>query len=503
MRGDARKTLKETIKPRRIYDKKTGKFIAYRVELKAPCYFILSHPLSRFRRFESYWIGYDEAKYCAKLGTIPAFMVNLNKFTILKLWGEMAKKLFLPPAEPIPEEGYTYWKLAPESSRGSGRFPELSSMNFVLKQNADIKIYDGNASNNLEDYFTYGFWTFPKRGFCDSTIIINDEKQVHTVIKASKSIYIPIERYTQPMDLGREKQVPIGMLTLLGLTKEESRFRLQKIENVALQKDIARSLEDEKRSGHFFINGIVSEFRKRSFKFPTLMEVALYERSNFELFMSIIGVVVSQRFENGDALSRVGKIEDIEKETEHILKLLFQEAGLDKTIADSVPNLFQNALESLSPIVVTNDEDVFYMPPSVFIALFENGFIERLENKRESLVNVLKVLDMIPTTSNTQILSSKECTYLKNNGLFPERIIISLRSAIDQIHLSQIMKRDVSETSYVKEEQSLDLLLDKKESRVRHSDYETHIDVITEKEQELFRYLREEEKKVRDAKRDR
>jgi len=502
--SSACQSMEDLLKPRWIKSRKTGKPVAYRVQLKTPCHFILSHPLSRFKRLEPYWIGYEDAQFCAKLGMIPAFMVNLNKFTLLRLWGEMAQKLFSPTAEPIPEEGYVHWKLVPASSRGLGRLPELSSMNFVLKQNADMSLYEGEACDCLKDYFIFGFWSFPERGFSDSTIIINDDKAVHLVLKASKSIYIPGKTYTLPMDLGKEKEMPVEMLTLLGLTREQTQYRLQKIENVVLTKDIARSLEDEQRHGRFFINGIVSEFRRRERRFPTLTKVALYEVSNFELFMSIIGLVVSQRFENIDALSRVGKLEDIEKETEQILKLLLQKASLDRTIADSFPNLFSLALESLSPIVVTDEEDVFYMSPSVFITLLEDGLIERLKKKRENLVNVLKVLDMIPRASDAQILRSKESMYLKNSGLFPERVLASLRSAIEQIYLARITKNLPPEISVgAMEEGALDLSLKEKELRVRPSDYETSIDVSSEKEQEIFRHLGEEEKKLRKAQRDR
>jgi len=496
-------SLENLLKPRWIKGRKTGKPIAYRAQLKTPCYFILSHPLSRFRRLEPYWIGYEDANFCAKLGLIPAFMVNLNKFTLLRLWGEMAQKLFSPTAEPIPEEGYVHWKLEPAGSRGLGRLPELSSMNFVLKQNADMKVYEGEACECLEDYFIFGFWAFPERGFSDSTIVINDDAAVHLVLKASKSVYIPGKTYTKPMDLGLEKQMPVEMVTLLGVTREQTQYRLQKIEDVVLTKDVARSLEDERCRGRFFINGVISEFRKRERKFPTLTTVALYEVSNFELYKSLIGLVVSQRFENIDALSRVGKLEDIEEETEQILKLLLQKAALDRTIADSFPDLFSLALKSLSPIVTTDEADVFYMHPSVFVALLEYGRID-FKRKQQDLVNVLKLLDMIPESSNADILRSEESVYLRSRGLFPELILSYLRPAAEQIYLARILKSRVLEISGdAMEKDVFDSSSKKAELPARLVNHKALIDVSTEKEQEIFRHLREEEKKLRKAQRDR
>lgn len=494
------KLLENFLDPRWIESRKTGKPIAYRIPLNTSCYFILSHPLSRFRRLEPYWVGCEDAEFCAKLGLIPAFMVNLNKFTILKLWGEISQKLFSPTAEPIPREGYVHWKLEPTGSRVFGRLPELSSMNFILKQNADMKTYEGEACECLEDYFTFGFWALPEKGFSNSTIVINDSEAVRLVLKASKSMYILREIYTKTMELGLEKQVPVTNVSLWGLNWEQKQYRLQKIEDVVLTKDVASSLEEEHRRGRFIINGVISEFRRRERRFPTLTAVALYEISNFELYNSLIGLVVSNRFENNDSLSKVGKLQELKDETEQILKLLLREVALDKTIADSFPDLFSLSLRSLSPMIIIDEADVFYVHPSVFVALLEYGRID-FKGRQKDLANVLKLLDMIPKLSLAEILCSEESDYLRKRGLFPELILSYLRKAVEQIYLSRVFKNSLQEFSDKAEDLSTEPS-QKGRSLCESLSHKAAIEISTERDQEIFRRLKEEAKKLMDAKKD-
>lgn len=496
-------TFGNFLTPRWIESRKSGMTIAYRVQLETPQYFMLSHPLSRFKRSEPYWVGYDDAKFCTQLGLVPTFALNLNKFTLLRLWGELARSLFSPRAEPIPEEDYVYWKMVPQS----GRLPEFSSMNFILKQSAEMKVYEGSGCTCFEDYFTFGFWSFPERGFSDSTVVINDDSAVHLVLKASKSLYIPTKTYVVNMDLGLEKQIPVEMLTLWGLRKEKGEYYLKKIDNVVLTKGVADTLEKEQKRGRFIINGIVSEFRKRERRFPTLTAVALYEVSNLELIMSLIGLVVSQRFQESINLSRVGTSQDIKRETEHVLSLLLQKTSLDRTFADSMPDQFSLALEYLAPIVIVNEGDVFYMHPSVYISLMERGLFYRLGKNQQDIVDVLRILDMISSKSDAEILRSKESVNLRGRGFFPEIVLSCLKMAVKQIQLSRIQKSllpEILESTHRDIKEDISNLSSKEQLRsVRSPTLQSAIIIMNKKERRVFRYFREIEKKLRKAKRDR
>lgn len=464
-------SVQKSLKPRWI-ESRSGTLIGYRLQLNDPYYFALSHPLSTFRRSEKYWVGNEDAEFCAKLGMIPAYMLNLNRFTLLKLWGDTAKKLFVPTAEPIPEEGYVYWKLAPSIS---GRPAELSSMNFVLKQNADMLSYEGQACDSFEDYFTFCFWSFPER------------------------------TYVSNMDLGKEKDMPVEMVTLWGLKKEQSNYALHRISDVVLTKNVARSLEDEEKRGQFYINGIVSQFRKRERKFPTLTAVALYEVSNIELMMSVIGMVVLERFQESSSFSLVGTLDEIKKETENVLRILLRRATLDKTIGDSISDQFSTSMEYLNPQVITDGNDVFFMHPSVFVALLEQGLLDRLKKDKQNIVSALRLLDVVASgESATRIRSSKESEYLRSKGIFAEIVVSALRPAIDQIMFSRIARSREFRASFEgtiadKEAEPSQRV---RKSNTLHPDRIASIDVVTEKDQDIFQNLREEVKKLRKAQAD-
>jgi len=462
---------------------------------------MLSHPLSRFGRSEPYWVGHEDAKFCTQLGLIPTYAVNLDKYTLLRLWGEQARNLFSPRAEPIPEEeDYVYWKMV--CKRGGARsLPQLSSMNFILKQSADLMAYQGMGCECFKRYFTFGFWCFPERGFSDSTIIINDDSTVHFVLKASKSLYIPKRTYVKQMDLGLEKRVPVEMSTLWGLRKKEGGYYLQRIDDVVLTKGVADVLEEEKNRGRFLVNGIVSEFRKRERRFPTLTSVALYEISNLELIMSAIGIVVSQRFQSNATMSRVGTLRDIKKETEHVLRILLRRARLDRTFADSMPDQFSLALDYLGPIIVTDQIDVFYMHPSVYISLLSTGMVHRLLKDDITAVNLLRLVDMIPLRSDKEILRSKESNYLKGSGIFLEILLPSLKIAIRQMQISNFLRK-TPEIPKAKPEEEIQEIPSKREL-VRPSKKEPAIDILTKEDQDILRYLEDYERKSRKARRDR
>lgn len=485
-----------------IQSRETRQPIAYRMPLKETTYFVLSHPLSRFMHQEDYYVGGEDAEFCAKLGMVPAYVMNFNRFTLLKLWGEMARRVFSPTAKPIPESGYAYWRLVSKT----GKLPELSSMNFVLKQNGEFCDYQGKYSDLLHRYFTFGFWSLPEKGFSNSTVIINNDEAVRLVLKSSKSLFIPTRPYYVQMDFGREKEVEAKVLTLFGIVKGKSGYQLQTFKDVVLTRDVAKSLDAEQRRGTVLINGIVCEFIKRSTWFPTLTAVDLYEISNFELFESIIGLIVHEKYRNGNSLSTVGTIEEIRKETEKVLHLLLPKAFLDKTIADSFPDQFTLALHYLKPMLVTDEEKVMYLHPSVLIALIENG-LDRIVDRQQDTVNVLKLLDMIPRMTGTDIYQSKESKHFRDEGYFPERIFQALKPAVAQISLMRILERPSEEISSMlttQPEHTSDNLHpeDKRLAVRKRSGHYASVDVVGEDQEDLLRQIREQNKKLKEAEKD-
>lgn len=475
----------------------SGNIIAYRFQLRDVSYFLLSHPISRFRGPRDYVIGGEETSFCAKLGLIPAYMVNLNKFTLLKPWGELAEKLFSRIADPIPGEEKVYWRLTPESNR----CPVISSANFILRQNAEFHEYVGKYRTLFDDYFTFGFWSFPERGFSNSTIILNDSERVNTVIKASKSIYIPKDIYYKTMDFGREKGVEAKVLSLYGLCRGTSGYELRYQEDVVFTEGISSELEAEQKKGNVLINGIVSDFIRQSIWFPTLTEVELFEVSNNELFMSLIGIVIDERFSMRQEMASMGSVEDIKRETRKILDLLLKKSCLDETFADGILDQFSLAIDCLKPIVSIDQSELLYMHPAVFVALLENGLGDII-GKPEQLIATLRLLDKLESSSPKKTISTDETEFLKKSGHFPERVIPVLRKAIEEMHLSRLLKnppyRACSNNSIAEESPSE--RNDDGSIKPRHSS--DQVDIEEEKEQNFFRQVARLNRRTRDYERD-
>ena len=144
-------------------------------------------------------------------------------------------------------------------------------MNFVLK-------FDGNPTTSpkqvrelLFDYFRYIFWSFPKHGFSNSTHILHDGEQVRTVIKVSKSLFSIGPIYDGNIKTGYDN-INVKEITLWGVEDDGNNYSLAKYDNVVLTKDILAKLE---KSGtkDLYLNAVVAEFRRQSFRFHTLTVV--------------------------------------------------------------------------------------------------------------------------------------------------------------------------------------------------------------------------------------
>ncbi len=332
--------------------------------------------------------------------------VNLDKFTLIKLWGKMAQEIFSSQAKPFEENGYIFWKLEPNIHR----FPELSSMNFILKNNGQFRDCRTRFCKFFRHHFTFGFWDFSKSGFTNSSVIINNDDSVHTVLKSSKSIYIPSRPTYVKIDIGREKDVEVKVVPLLELIYTSKGYRLVKLENVIFTKGIAERFENEQKCGQVFINGVVADFIRRSTRYKLLAAIDLYEIANFELCTSLIGIVSTNKFYKGDSFSYVGNIEDIKKETMDVMILLFSFSHLDQTIGDCF-DLFTTALNYIKPILALDNEQVFFMHPSVIIALIENRLERILDNNKDRAIT-LRFLDLLSERSEN-IYNSEEACYLK------------------------------------------------------------------------------------------
>jgi len=235
----------------------------------------------------------------------------------------------------------------------------------------------------MEYFFTYFFWSYPRRGFSSCAHFIHDNRNIRTLLKVTKTIHSIRGIYDDDLSIGRNTQA-IKRAVVSGLIFDDDNPRFLTCEPI-LTTDILVDIK-ELEGRRFFVNGVVSEFRRRGTRFNTLTVVAEYGVNQVELLMAVLGMVVWNRFKNTEKLSEVGGIEDIRKGVDGIFRFLTKKyIRFDRTPADLIEDPFQYALSALYPAIVSDEEDVYFCHPYLF-GSFEKDmrtiFYRRTEEER-------------------------------------------------------------------------------------------------------------------------
>jgi len=391
------------------YDR-NGQPLFFRMEFNTPLHFMLSHPISRFKAPEDYPIRRGDHTLCLKLAIVPAFCVTLNTFTVIKLWNKGAIDLFSPTSEFLTEDN-VFWEI-PSPSQRLG--PQYSSLNFVLKYGADPHTAPTQYNDIMEMYFKYGFWSFPRPGFSCCSHMIHGINRISTILKVAKSIYALGETFEKDIRIGFN-QFRGTIIRLTGLTKHKGEFKLSNTHAV-LTYDVAREIERFRGKG-FFVNGVISEFRRQSGGFYTFTTVAELGYADLDLMKSVIGMVVADRFQRADSLASVGTIEEVRAETEELIEELWPAGQLTTpTMADGLKDLFESALLDLRPIIMNDDEEILFIHPYMFSCLTEFDLFGRLRRIENGLLYALRLLDL-NSTGTEDPSKTQEATYLRQRGI--------------------------------------------------------------------------------------
>ena len=404
----------------------------FRVKFDSPLYLVLSHPISRFMSKPEYTVWREEGAFCTQLAIVPLFITNLNMYSVFKQWREGATLFFDPTAHPIPGEGegQAHWKVVPGSDGA-----QYSSMNFILRYDSKPLVNSETMAQISMDYITYFFWSFKKPGFACSPHILHDDRQVRTVFKIAKSVYSIQEIYDE--EIYRAKgNIHTKKAVLWGIQKEGTEFATVKTTAV-----LVREVHDELMRAdpyNIFINGVVPEFRRPSkdLTFDTLSIIAQLGVSGLDLVRTLIGIVVSDRFESGKSLSRFGTLESLQTQVTALLRQISAHLRLGHTVADGIADQFTFAFKSLSPIVTT-DKDGFvrYLHPQALCALDQAGVLERALENRDALVSVTDVLQRIDSGTPA---GKDEAEFW---GIRHGALVRSLAAAIPVINFAKTMKR--------------------------------------------------------------
>jgi hypothetical protein len=403
---------------------------AFLINLDEPLLLLLSHPISRFLRARKYFVLNNECKLCFDLALVPAYLAPLNIYTVIRFWSEGARRFFSPTSAPLSEEEEC-WALYPTSGGA-----QWSSMNYLLKKEADARFAPKHLQDLAHDYFTYFFWCHPRRGFSSCAHFIHDDKNVRTLLKVSKTIYSIKGVYDDSLVVGpNEMQVKRAIAS--GLTFDGQKPRIITSTPI-LTSDILTDMK-ELENRRFFINGVVSEFRRRGeTRLDTLTVVAEWGVNQIELLMALIGIVVWNRFRISEQLSYVGKVEEIKRDCDALFGLLTKHVRLDRSFADAIKDPFQYALTLLFPLIANDGESVYFAHPYLFVSFEKYGLAKQVRS-RESLLPALKLLDKSQVKTERELYSCQEASAVAKSGIPKWHLIKALEDSVKGIVLSKVL----------------------------------------------------------------
>ena len=178
------------------------------------------------------------------------------------------------------------------------------------------------------------------------------------------------------------------------------------------------------------------------------------------------------------------------------LVLLLRKAYIDSTITDAFPDQITLAIECLRPILAIDEGNLFYMHPAVFIELLEAGLDSSLANN-ESLVTILKTVERLSTNKEEIIDGSEAALFFRKTGHFPERVLIALRKAVEEMHLARILNNSEHKghvINLIKENGREDV--PEKKTKPKHD--LTSIDIEDTAEQDILNQVRKLNRRIRD-----
>jgi len=409
--------------------------IGFRVKLSGlPVHLLASHPISRFRRAMRYDIWRGERDFCAALGIIPVYFAEFGVYTVLKLWGERARSFFASE-EALSSEYETCWGLFPQDGGC-----EFSSMNFLLRSHTREIQPNESTVELVRRGFVNGFWSFPRPGFACSAHLLHNQMRINTIIKVSKSVY-SIERIEPGCIMKEPDNIQVEKAKMWGLDFEDDNPVMKPVEAV-LATDIAEEIELNYRNRSFFVNGVVSEFRRRAIRFPALTVVAQYGTNSIDLIESLICIVAMRNFERSAHSSYVGSVDELRAKTNEILKVLHKKVRYERTIGDFFPDLFDRALGELAPLFITDGRAVYYYHPCLMSTLSVSGIAPKIDSDHGALVRVLKMMDATTEKRTPMALRMvKESDELVSSGYDKEEIIRCILKAFRFIEISKMLHR--------------------------------------------------------------
>jgi len=423
------------------YENHSG-HLSFRVNLDMPALFILSEPISRFKAYKQYIVPIDEERrFYADLGLIPAYFANLNRISCINLWGTQASSFFAPYSQPLMGEEDVFWRLDPEMS-GPAQF---SSMNFILKQKSTENEIPASIRNALSDYFRYAFWSFPRPGFGCSAHIIHSRETIKHILKVAKGLYFinkihepRIERLA-PYYSTWVQRVELGTVNRRGELRTFWTY---------VARDVVQKIKDEVAEGDcgkIVINGLVYEFKDKVDRplggLSLLSVVADFLPSDVDLLKSLAGLSALERFHiDTETLGSIGSVRDFRVEVENRYRYFERRIPYATSLFDKVGRPFKFIIDELFPLLVDDDQFVYFVHPIVLSVLLKLG-MESIIQKKDTvaLVSFIRLLEKLRAEKKGRLRLTDEAEYFRKSGIDFSALLGVLVSTICWIKLSKLL----------------------------------------------------------------
>lgn len=409
--------------------------LAFRISFNYPVYITLSHPICRFKSHRNYPVR--ERLFIANLGLVPVFFSSLNIMTVLKLWGDRAEGFFNPVNSPLGDTEILCWEL-PESSRS----PDYSSMNFILQNLSEPEEADRKITEIYEKYFRLGYWAFPKVGFSPSTHFLHGRTRISSQVKISKSLYV-IEEIGRTQKFEMEgKIIEAVQVTLGGLAEKDGDYFFARFQ-AFMDMEIAEKTLVKDNLETSFINGIVAEIISSTAPRLSIMTViADYGESYFDILSSLIGIVADKKYSSNDSIAYIGKVDEIRESVFNLYLDIYRKLKVERTLSETVSNSFDIALNTMFPILITEDQKVMMIHPIIWGFLKKWNLVAN-DNKeqKEILLHLLNLVELSNTTGFSKIFLNEDAEFFSKKGINKFNFVRGSLHLAKDIQLCKMMRK--------------------------------------------------------------
>lgn len=407
--------------------------IAFRVSFSFPIFLLLSHPICRFRSHRNYPL---QERFFANLGLVPVFSPTLDMMTVLKLWGNRAHSFFNPTNSPLSSTEQVCWEL-PATSNPS----QFSSMNFLVQNSSEPVLVGNQLSQILEKYFALWYWSFPEPGFASSAHFLHGSVAISSQVKISKSLYI-IEKIGNVTQFSLEGKIMEGAwVRMRGLARRNGNYQFMPFDAV-VDMEITNQFLSKQKLKESIVNGIVSEIKHRSGKQMLMYVVAEYVESSYDLITALIGIVANERYYSSHSLCEICTLDQLREDVYELYFDVRRDLDISTTVSDSMQNLFGWALRFMFPVIITEDQKVFFVHPLIW------GFLQRWkiavdddEELKRVVLSVLSLLQLTEAKNFTKLYLDSNADYLSAKGGRKHEIVRSIFQLAKEVRLAKTIKR--------------------------------------------------------------